>query len=172
MIVRCTLRLLDLLGGRDLATAEAEPSEDDWYANLLWIDRRKCLLLTHAGTLFPIFVAEVRKANLVPFGPYVVDAVAAELRAERLPADALGALDPSAVRLATTASRSILGVMNDIATHCRYAAADQGGLLRTDIGELNHSLRRTLNNHGGYSYPIERVAERIATHSQSGLSVP
>jgi hypothetical protein len=172
VIVRCTKRLLDLLGGPRLATAQAEPGEDDWYANLLWVDGKKCLLLTHAGTLFSVFLAEVRKGDLVPFGPFVVEVVAAELRAERLPADALGALDPAAVELATTASRRVLGLMNDIAVYCRHAVAAEGGLRHTDIPALNHSLRRTLNNHGGYAYPIERVAERLAARPQTDNPLP
>lgn len=165
MIVRCTRRLLDLLGGRDLVTAAATPTDDDWYANLLWIDRKKCLLLTHAGTLFSVFVADVRKADLTPIGPLLVDAVAAELRAERLPTDALGTLDPAAVLLATTANRSVLGFMNDIAAHCRYQMAAQGGLHHTDAHALNHRLQRTLHNHDGYAYPIERAARRSSASS-------
>lgn len=172
MIVRCTKRLLDLLGGRRLATAQPEPREDDWYANLLWVDGKKCLLLTHAGTLFSVFVSEIRKADLLPFGPFVVDVVAAELRAERLPVDALGALDPAAIEFATPASRSVLGLMNDITVCCRYAVAAEGGLRHTDIRALNHSLRRTLNNHGGFAYPIDRVAERLAAHPKTDSPMP
>src|SRR3972149_2635576 len=44
------------------------PADDEWYLNLLWIERGKCLLLTHAGTLFRVFVADVRKADLLPIG--------------------------------------------------------------------------------------------------------
>jgi len=73
-----------------------EPAgEDDWYANLLWIERRKCLLLTHAGTLFPVFVADVRKRDVTDLGVLVADRVAAALADERLPSDLLGPLDPS-----------------------------------------------------------------------------
>jgi hypothetical protein len=48
------------------ALRQPEPSDDDWYANLLWVERQKCLLFTHAGTLFSVFVAGVRKADLRP----------------------------------------------------------------------------------------------------------
>ncbi len=48
MVLRCTVRLLDLLGKRDVTLVDDVPSDEDWYANLLWIDRRKCLLLTHS----------------------------------------------------------------------------------------------------------------------------
>ena len=118
MVLRCTGKLLALLGGRAVALSEPPASDDDWYANLLWVDRRKCLLLAHAGTLFPVFVAAIRKAELRPLGVYLVERVEAELRSEGLPPDSLGRLDPDGVQLAKTASRSILGSMNEMAVHC------------------------------------------------------
>jgi hypothetical protein len=157
--------MLDLLGGRAVALTESRPTDDDWYMNVLWVDRKKCLLLTHAGTLFSVFVPGVLKADLRPIGPYIVNVIEAGLRSESLPADALGRLDPDAVRLAKTVSRSTLGFMNDMAIHCRYEAAAAGGLSRPNVGALNHRLRRTLNNHGGYAYPIERVAQRLDVRS-------
>jgi hypothetical protein len=138
VVLRCTQRLLDLLGGRAVTLTELPPADDDWYANLLWLDRQKCLLLSHAGTLFSVFLAGVRKADLQPIGPYVVKAVEAELRSESLPPDTLGELDPDALRLAKTASRSTLGFMNEMAVHLRYQVADAGGLSHCDISTLNH----------------------------------
>ena len=40
------------------------PDPEDWYANLLWFDRRKCLLLAHSATLFTIFEADVTASGL------------------------------------------------------------------------------------------------------------
>ena len=76
MILPCTAKMLILLGARPAALPDIPPSNDDWYLNLLWIDRRKCLLLTHAGTLFPVFVPDIRKADIAPIGPYVVGRIA------------------------------------------------------------------------------------------------
>ena len=45
MILRCTKKLLDVIGARQLA--DRAPDGEDWYANLRWFDGRKCLLLTH-----------------------------------------------------------------------------------------------------------------------------
>jgi hypothetical protein len=109
VIVRCTAKLLHLLDRRRVTLVEAEPNDDDWYANLLWLDRRKCLLLVHVGTLFPVFAADVRKRDFQPLGPFVVRLIETELAQERLPADALGRLDADGLRLAGTASRSVLG---------------------------------------------------------------
>lgn len=163
MIVRCTSRLLKLLAPVELAEVPSAP--DDWYGNLLWIDRRKCLLIVHADTLFPVFVADVRKPQLVKFGSYVSDAVATALADEGLPSDCLGLLDPTKVLIARTASRSVLGFMNDMAATSEHLAASAGGLRHVDVDDLNAFLRRTPYNRGGYIRPIEAVRQRAASIS-------
>jgi hypothetical protein len=151
MVVRCTKKMLDLLGGRNLMLSEPTRSDDDWYLNLLWIERQKCLLLTHAGTLFSVFRAGVRVDNLRPLGNYLVEAIESELRAEGLASDALSELDRNDVRIAKTASRRTLGFMNEMASELEWHIAHDGGLHRADINELNHALRRMLRNYGGDS---------------------
>ena len=128
MVVRCTKKMLNLLGGRSITLSELPPTDDDWYLNLLWIDRQKCLLLTHAGTLFSVFRAGVRSADLRPIGNYLVATIETELRAESLPTDTFSELQPDSVWLAKTASRSTLGFMNEMAFDLRYFIADAGGL--------------------------------------------
>jgi hypothetical protein len=157
--------MLDLLGGRSVNLSEPPPTDDDWYLNLLWIERQKCLLLTHAGTLFSVFRADVRSADLRPIGNYLVAAIDIELRAESLPTDTFSELEPESVRFAKTASRSTLGFMNEMAFELRYFIADAGGLRRSDIDVLNHGLRRTLRNRGEYVRPIELVTRRLTSRT-------
>jgi hypothetical protein len=127
----------------------------DWYANLLWIERRKCLLVTHAGTLFSVFVPDVRAANLRPIGPLVVPLIQAELVADGLSADALGALEATEVVVARTADRSVLGSMNDMALMIESSVWADGGLPTCNVTELNRHLRRHLSGARGYKPPIE-----------------
>ena len=153
--------MLEVLGKRGVALVDDLASDEDWYANIVWVDRRKCLLLTHAATLFPVFAADVRARDLRPPGPFVVDRIRAALDNEDLPVDALGALDPDAVSVARTASRQVLGFMNDSAQTSRRIIEDAGGLEHADLQELNRFLRRTLHNRDGYHQPLELVAERL-----------
>jgi hypothetical protein len=129
--------------------------------NLLWLGRRKCLLLTHAETLFSVFVADVRASDPRPLGRFVVGKIDAELAGEGLPGDCLGQLDPEAVQVARTASRSVLGFMNEMAFYLDYVVADAGGLGSCDVGELNRDLHRRLHSHGGYATPLELVTRRL-----------
>jgi hypothetical protein len=162
MTLRCTAKMISLLGARPASLVEVPSSDDDWYLNLLWIDRRKCLLLTHAGTFFPVFVADVRKLDITPIGPIVVSIIREQLESEALPADVLGPLDPNDVHLAKTASRSILGVMNDTAVHVRYRVDAMGGLERSESVPLNRFLRRTLHRRDGvHVKPLDLVAQRL-----------
>ena len=71
MTVRCTQRLLKAIGVPPGELADVPASADDWYANLLWFDRRKCLLIMHASTLFPLFVSNVSAADLRGLGELV-----------------------------------------------------------------------------------------------------
>lgn len=151
--------MLALLG-KSIDVGEPPPSDEDWYANVLWLERHKCLLLTHAGTLFSVFVPDVRASQLRPLSPYVVGVLAAALASEDLPPSALGTLDPDALEVAKTASRSVLGFMNDMAVHIDYAVATAGGLSRCDADAISRHLRRTPYNRGGYLYPIDLVLER------------
>jgi hypothetical protein len=163
VVVRCTKKMLDLLGGRNLTLGEPAPTDDDWYLNLLWIERQKCLLLTHSGTLFSVFRAGVRVADLRPLGGYLIDAIATELATEGFPAEALSHFNRNDVRIAKTASRRTLGYMNEMASELEWHIAHDGGLDRADINELNHALRRMLRNRGGsdYARPIELVNQRL-----------
>jgi hypothetical protein len=161
VVVRCTKKMLDLFGGRSLTLSELSPTDDDWYLNLVWIERQKCLLLTHTGTLFSIFRTAVHVEDLRPLGNYLVDAIEAELQAEGLPTDTFSELAPDTLRLAKTASRSTLGFMTEMAFELGWIITDNGGLLRSDINTLNHALRRMLWNRGDYVRPIELVNQRL-----------
>ena len=44
MILRCTKKLLAILGAGRVAEPGPTPDAGDWYASLLWSGRRKCLL--------------------------------------------------------------------------------------------------------------------------------
>jgi hypothetical protein len=140
VVLRCTVKALKLLGLRPAALAEVEAGDDDWYLNLLWFDRRKCLLLVHAGTLFPVFAPDVRKADIVPFPAWVARTVAANLQRAGLPAHVLSAVDAD-TPVGKTASRRVLGFMNDMAVHIDYAVAAAGSLHGCDEELLNRALR-------------------------------
>jgi hypothetical protein len=163
VILRCTKKLLDVIKPAGLAEDAASP--EDWYANLLWFDGRKCLLLTHAATLFTVFEPDVRAAGLRDTKMTVTGLIARELAREGLPANTFGDLQTAVVTLAKTADRSILGCMNDMAS-CTEAIVDRsGGLAAADLADINQALRRNILSARAYRQPIDLAAERLEPRS-------
>jgi len=69
---------------------------------LLRLDRRTCLLLTHSATLFTIFEADVTASGLRATCQLVTGLIGRELRREGLRAGTFGDLGQQEVLLATT----------------------------------------------------------------------
>ena len=109
MILRYTRKLLAVIGPKLVAEPAPAPDTEDWYANLLWFDRRKCLLLTHSATLFTIFEPGVTATSLRATGRLITRLVERELSSEGLPAHAFIDSGGEEVILARTADRSVLG---------------------------------------------------------------
>lgn len=149
------------MGGRGAPLVEAAPGVDDWYANTFVAERRKCLLLVHADTLFSVLDTDVRVAQFDDLGLYVATLVVDALAGEELAGTALGPTNPSDVRISRTASRSVLGHMNEIAFEAQHLIGHAGGLQLADVDDVNRRLRRHLRGRGGdYVVPLELAAAR------------
>ena len=160
MVLRCTKKLLDVL--RPPEVSALEPCDEDWYANLLVLDRRKCLLLTHAATLFSVFESDVRVGQLRSTREFVSGLLERELQEESLPTDTFGDTRSEALVVAKTADRSVLGCMNDLAFLAEVAVGQSGGLASLDDRALNRWLRRNINSAQDYRRPIDLVREGLA----------
>ena len=158
MILRCTKKLIAVIG--PVHISEPTPDAEDWYANLLWFERRKCLLLTHVSTLFTILEADVSVSDLRSTGSFISALIKRELLSEGLPPDTFGPSMEEVV-YAKTADRSVLGCMNDMAYMCEVAIADSGSLRHTDLVALNRSLRRNINSARNYERPIDLTIARL-----------
>jgi hypothetical protein len=112
VILRWTKTLRDLIKPGSLADEPA--SDEDWYANLMRVDGRTCLLLTHADTLFSIFEPSVLAAGLRHIGRLVTELIKRELAREGLGQGTSGAMDAASVVVGKTASRTVVGCMNDM----------------------------------------------------------
>ena len=158
VILRCTRRLLDVLEPGRLTSPAPQPDPEDFYANLVWIERRECLLLTHAATLFPVFVPDVRAPELRATKHLVTRLITGALVAEDLPVDSFGDLLREELVVARTADRRVLGCMNDLAFLCGETAARSDGLRHLDVAALNASQPTTAG--GGNSDRRRRPPDR------------
>ena len=81
----------------------------------------------HADTLFSVLDTDLRVAQLDDLGLYAATLVVDALTSEGLAGTALGPTDPSDVRVAKTASRSVLGHMNEMTFEAQHLIGHAGG---------------------------------------------
>ena len=155
MILRCTSRLLDLIGTKSVAAVET--TGEDWYGDMFWLEGRKCVLLVQAATLYSALVLDIRVGDLRPPGGFVFAQIARALDRDGLPRDAFGAIDAHDVQLAKTVDRSVLGSMNDMAHLIRHIIRSMGGLAFCDPSQVHRLLHDTPNGARGYATPLELV---------------
>jgi hypothetical protein len=128
VIVRATKKLLDRLG---LSTSAAEQASTtllgDWYATA-WFWRPQVALLVSEVTLLPVLMPLAPAATLLQrFGSQL----AAVLDAHDTPAEFIDAelQEMDEVRLAKTASRSVIGIMNEFTYLAEAWRQDEPDLL-------------------------------------------
>lgn len=165
MIVRCTRKLAPELGLRpqDLAPRPTAPDTfEDWYANLLWIDRRKCLLITESKTLFTFLVAGIRRRDLMSFGELISVHLAETLFAHGVDLNLVPTLRTvPTIEFAKTSDRRILGSMNEYAFLYKSHIAHMGGLGRVDVLALNKAMNETPMGTLRYDSAIEAVKSEL-----------
>lgn len=143
-ILRCTKKLLNEL--------KTEPSEGpissnelgSWHANLLRIDRRKCILFTNDATLYSFLVPGFKKPQFENFREVFGQNLFKNLLWENLSQNHIEIVldEHREIIIAKTNNRSVLGSMNDLAFQLKYQIDAMGGLVNVDLAVLNHELNR------------------------------
>ncbi len=166
MIVRCTRKLGAELEVRhqDLEPAPVNPATfEDWHANLVRIDRRKCLLLVDSKTLFTFLVPGVLRRDLAPFGELLTTHLAEALFAHLVELNNVPVLlTRSPVVFAPTNSRKVLGSMNEYAFLFKRHIDCAGGLQGIDLRALHRRMNETPMRMLGHDTAIDRVRNEFA----------
>ena len=147
-ILRCTKKLLNELKTKPSEGTTSSDEVGSWHANLLRVDRRKCILFTHDATLYSFLVPGLKKPqfkNLIEvFGQNLFK----NLIFENFPQNQIESVldEHREIIIAKTNNRSVLGSMTDLSFQLKYRIAAMGGLVNIDLTELNHHRGRCLLN--------------------------
>jgi len=138
LVVRATKKLLDRLGPVTLESGQTSTTRlGDWYASA-WAWRPQVALFVSKATLFPILMPLAPAATLLArFPDGLAQALAAHDVPEAFITQELSRMQD--VRLGKTASRSVLGIMNEFT----FLAQTMRGDTTTDLTDLARWLART-----------------------------
>jgi len=154
-LIRCTKKLQKEMGLKPSDLCAEEPRFSylgPWHANLIHIDRRKCVLFNFiVPDLSRVQIRELDRLFKSYLSCVLADAEIPEADRARI----LSEYDE--VEYANTNSKSVLGSMNDLAFHYKYSIQEAGGVHSPAVPEIIRRLNRMPMGALKYVFPIEAL---------------
>lgn len=164
--LRCTRKLLKLLGG---VTTEDPPAPTsalgNWYANVIPTVAGELIVFANERTLLSVALPiRILNESWGTLAPHFVKRVYNLLRMIGVPAHiAAREIDEmKEIEFAKTASRSILGSLNEISLHYQMAAKRDIGRRPLNLSEEEFNLSQDLHTPLDYEYPSDIAKELLA----------
>ncbi len=163
-LIRCTQKLLKELNQQPVTNIE--PIDNvlgGWHANLLLIERRKCVLVTNDSTLYAIFIPFLKKPDFQNFSDIFCQNLFKNLMHEGFSQIQIEALldEHKTIKFSKTNNRSVLGSMNEQIFQLKSRIHSYGGVKFTPIYKLNNELNRVIFIAIDYNRPIEMLKEKL-----------
>ena len=134
----------------------------EWYFSLYIVDRRKCLLCTHAPSLLSFVAAGVLKAQLADFGAWFRHTAKEALLTEGLTKEQRDYLLPSdSDCFAQATNRSLLGSMNDFGRLFQHFVYEVDNLANVSWERVRDSMNNSPMRYLGDRSPREAIASLL-----------
>jgi len=161
-LIRCTKKLQKEIGLKpnDLVEEDAETGRlGSWHANLLLIDRRKCVLFVNDKTLFNFIIPGVKKAELVKLDDHFKSYLQCILADEGFNKTICDQIQQEydTIGFASTNNKSVMGSMNDLAFNYTVAIQQDGGVNRCILPQIIYQLNRMPMKAIGYGDAIDAL---------------
>jgi hypothetical protein len=163
-IIRCTAKLLTELKAKPTNGLSQSSNWCDWHANLLWVDRKKCVLFTNNNTLYSFFLPSIKKTILENFEEAFRLSLFKSLMTEGFADSQVEYVlrEHQQIVITKTNSRNILGSMNDLSFQIQFMVSQMGGLANADLSEINRQLNRIPMSAINYKFSIDELERLLA----------
>jgi hypothetical protein len=162
-LIRCTGKIQKEMGLKKSDLIEESPRFSflgQWHTNLIYINRRKCILFVNDKTLFNFIVPDVSRAEIRKLGDIFRLNFSCVLSAEgysrELVEKALS--EYSEIKYGKSNDRSVLGSINDLAFRYEYWIFESGGVHSAEIPSIIQKLNRMpMKKKVGYIWPADEI---------------
>ncbi len=158
-LIRCTAKLLNEMGLKSKDLQQQQPTFaflGQWHANLIHIDRRKCLLFVNDRTLFNFIVPDVGRAQIRELQELFLSSLSCVLSDEGIPVDIKARIlsEYAELGIAKSSNRSVLGSAKDLAFHYKVLILDAGGVHSWRVPEIIREMNRMPMQAIVFKFPI------------------
>jgi hypothetical protein len=172
-LIKCTKKLQKEMGLKEADLVRHEPDVSllgPWHANLIHIDRKKCVLFINDKTLFNFLVPDVVRSQLRDIDKLFRNWLECILSEEGFVAALKEKIlsEYQEIGYADSSSKSVLGSMNDLAFHYKYLVLSGGGVHSYQVPEIIRKLNRMPMGALGYQYSIDALKALYGLVPQRG----
>jgi hypothetical protein len=145
--LRCTKKLLQEMDARPDSRS---PGQDgilgDWYANLLIIERKKCLLFVNEKTRFCFLMPDLKRVHIKNLEVVFCHGLFGALLSEGYQAPRIEHIlsEYDTLGYGKAPDRAVLGSMTEYAKTYHYWIASEGGLANCNLKAINKHMNRML----------------------------
>ena len=162
----CTKKLQKEMGLKEKDLSQFEHTESllgSWHANLLHINRKKCIIFVNDASLFNFVVLDIPRKYIRNLGVLFKKNLACVLAEEDFEETVIKSIltEYNETDYTKTRSKSILGSMNDLAFHYKHHIIESGGVHSYHIPSIIKKLNRMPMGALKYSYPVEILTKII-----------
>lgn len=166
MLIRCTSKLIkeiDLAKNDLVDNASQESTLGEWYTNLFFFQRKKCLIFTNARTLFTFISFGVNRAQIKNLGELFREGFGKALLDEGFDGALIQRMADECrdIQFGKTNDKSVIGAMNDHVRSAKWKVCCDGGLEKCDYTRLIKKLNRTPFSTRKFAYAIEELGKTL-----------
>jgi hypothetical protein len=161
--IKCTAKLRTEMGLKN--TSLPEPNLEAgllgaWHANLIYVNRKKCVLFVNDKTLYNFAVINLSRAKIKELDSVFLQHLVLHLFQEGFSEEQVKQLtqEYDRIQFAKTDSKSVLGSMNDLAWHYKYHLVEDG---EDFLPHIVHELNRMPMGAMKYAYAIDVLRQVI-----------
>jgi len=168
--IRCTQKVIKELRLKEEDLRDIKKATSllgNWYTNLFIVDRRKTLIFMSERTLLSFVIFGIRRDNIKDLPIVFHNGLRQLLVIEGLDNNVISNVtkDCREIELTKTASRSLIGNLNDLMYLYKDFILTGGGLNSCDLDSITKKINRTPQKNLGWANSVEIAYEILYSKS-------
>lgn len=170
MILQATKKMQDFIGVKTAEVPDETEQFQSWHANLFYLNRKKCLLLTHNESIYSLFLYNVSKKEVPTLTERIKEQLKEQMRRDDFTIAQIAYMVESLaeIRYAKTSDRRVLGYMNDMVHAVKWYAEYEGTV---DVSDLNRRINETPYKKADYAYSKDELKHRLSNRCESRSNI-
>jgi hypothetical protein len=166
MILQATQKMQDFVGVKTTEVPDETDHFECWHANLFYLNRKKCLLLTHNESIYSLFLYNVVKKEVPTLIERIKNQLKEQMRRDDFTIAQIAHMLESLgeIRYAKTSDRKVMGHLNDMVHTVKWHAEYDGTI---DVSDLNRRLNAKPYKMAEFAYPKDELKHLLSNRCEA-----